>query len=125
MPVTSVFLRIFGRNYAKLEQVKSRIWFYEFNLPDGSRTSTDVPADVRPIHTSRRDKLVQMIRERVESPQDLTAIDLASHEGYYSIELSRHFKSVRGYEFREESLAAARLKTPARLRSGPPRGLCR
>jgi hypothetical protein len=58
----------------KLEQVKSRTWFYEFDLPDGSRTSTDVPADVRPIHTSRRDKLVQIIRERVESPQDLTAV---------------------------------------------------
>jgi tRNA (mo5U34)-methyltransferase len=96
---------------AKLEEVKSRIWFYEFSLPDGSCTSTDVPAEVRPIHTSRRDKLVQVIRERVESPQKLTAIDFGSHEGYYSIELSRHFKSVRGYEYREESLRAACLIT--------------
>jgi tRNA (mo5U34)-methyltransferase len=95
----------------KLEEVKSRTWFYEFDLPDGSRTSTDVPADVRPIHTSRRDKLLQIIRERVESPQNLTAIDFASHEGYYSIELSRFFKSVRGYEYRVESLLAARLIT--------------
>jgi hypothetical protein len=95
----------------KLEKVKHRTWFYEFDLPDGSRTSTDVPADVLPIHTSRRNKLVQIIRERVESPQDLTAVDFASHEGYYSIELSRHFKSVRGYEYREESLEAARLIT--------------
>jgi tRNA (mo5U34)-methyltransferase len=91
--------------------VKSRTWFYEFDLPDGSRTSTDVPADVRAIHTSRRDKLVQIIRERVESPQDDTAVDFASHEGYYSIELSRHFKSVRGFEYREDSLKAARLIT--------------
>ena len=95
----------------KLDEVKSRTWFYEFDLPDGSCTSTDVTADVGPIHTSRRDMLEQIIRERVESPQDLTAADFASHEGYYSIELSRHFKSVRGYEFREESLAAARLIT--------------
>jgi tRNA (mo5U34)-methyltransferase len=95
----------------KLEEAKSRTWFYEFDLPDGSRTSTDIPADVRPIHTSRRDKLLQIIRERIESPRDLTAVDFASHEGYYSIELSRHFKSVRGYEYREESLAAARLIT--------------
>jgi len=95
----------------KLEEAKSRTWFYEFDLPDGSRTSTDVPTDVRPIHTSRRDKLRQIICERVESPRELTAVDFASHEGYYSIELSRHFKSVRGYEYREESLAAARLIT--------------
>lgn len=102
---------MFDSQAAKLERVKSRTWFYEFDLPDGSRTSTDVPAEVLPIHTFRRDKLVQMIREHVKSPQDLTAIDFASHEGYYSIELSRHFKSVRGYEFREESLTAARLIT--------------
>jgi len=100
-----------GTQAGKLEEVKSRSWFYEFDLPDGSRTSTDVPTDVRPIHTCRRDKLVQVIRERVESPQDLTAVDFGSHEGYYSIELSRHFKSVRGYEYREESLRAACLIT--------------
>jgi tRNA (mo5U34)-methyltransferase len=95
----------------KLEEVKSRTWFYEFDLPDGSHTSTDIPADVRPIHTSRRNKLLQIIRERVESPQNLTAVDFASHEGYYSIELSRYFKSVRGYEYRVETLMAARLIT--------------
>jgi tRNA (mo5U34)-methyltransferase len=88
----------------KLAKVKGRTWFYEFDLPDGSCTSTDVPEDVRPIHVSRRDKLVQTIREHVENPQDLSAIDFASHEGYYSIELGRHFKSVRGYEYRDESL---------------------
>lgn len=98
-------------NAEKLTKVKSRTWFYEFDLPDGTCTSTDVPADVRPIHISRRDKLSRIIHEHVESPEDLTAIDFASHEGYYSIELSRHFKSVRGYEYRDESLAAARLIT--------------
>jgi tRNA (mo5U34)-methyltransferase len=100
-----------GSEAEKLANVKSRTWFYEFALPDGSCTSTNVAAEVRPIHISRRDKLVQIIHEHVENPQDLTAIDFASHEGYYSIELSRHFKSVRGYEYRDESLAAARLIT--------------
>jgi len=95
----------------KLAKVKGRTWFYKFDLPDGSCTSTDYPADILPIHLSRRDKLTQIIRDHVESPRDLTAVDFASHEGYYSIELSRHFKSVRGYEYRDESLAAARLIT--------------
>jgi tRNA (mo5U34)-methyltransferase len=96
---------------AKLESVKGRFWFYEFDLPDGSRTTTDLSVDIQPIHASRRDKLLQIIRERIERPQDLTAIDLGSHEGYYTIELGRHFKSVLGYEFRATSLAAARLIT--------------
>jgi tRNA (mo5U34)-methyltransferase len=92
-----------------LDQVKKRIWFYEFDLPDGTRTLTDIPAHIRPIHTSRRDKLAQVIRECVQNPDSLTAADLASHEGYYSVELSRHFRFVRGYEVRDESLMAARL----------------
>ncbi|MGH8132410.1 MAG: hypothetical protein ACRETP_04145, partial [Steroidobacteraceae bacterium] len=78
-------------NDPKLDQIKSRTWFYEFTLPDGTRTTTDVPADVLPIHTSRRDTLVQIIRDRVDRPQELAAIALASHEGYYSLELARHF----------------------------------
>jgi tRNA (mo5U34)-methyltransferase len=94
-----------------LQEVKKRVWFYEFDLPDGSRTSTDIPPDILPIHVSRRDKLRQIIRERVQNSETLEAIDFASHEGYYSIELSRHFKFVRGFEFREESLIGARLIT--------------
>ena len=95
----------------KLKSVRDRVWFYEFDLPDGSRTATDVPANILPIHASRRDKMHQIIRDRVERPHELAAIDLGSHEGFYSIELGRHFRSVVGYEFRETSLMAARLIT--------------
>lgn len=43
--------------------------------------------------------------------RDLTAYDFASHEGYYTIELAHHFKLVRGYEVRTQSLEAAQLIT--------------
>jgi tRNA (mo5U34)-methyltransferase len=95
----------------KLKQVKARTWFYEFDLPDGSRTSTDIPAEILPIHTSRCDKMVRIIRDRVPLAHTLSAIDLASHEGFFSIELARRFKAVRGYEVRDVSLDAARLIT--------------
>ena len=95
----------------KLRQVKARTWFYEFELPDGTRTSSHLPEPVKPIHTSRRDKLLRIIRDRVDHPSELSAIDFSSHQGYYSIELARHFKSVRGYEFRPSSIDAARLIT--------------
>ena len=96
---------------ARLAQVKARKWFYEFDLPDGSRTTVDIPAAILPIHTSRLAKLESIIRDRVGDASALTAIDLASHEGYYSIALARHFQSVRGYELRPSSLQAARLIT--------------
>lgn len=95
----------------RLQQVKARTWFYEFDLPDGTRTSSDLPAEILPIHASRRDKLVQIIQERVHMAHELDAIDFASHEGYYSIELARHFKTVRGYENRQSSIDAAQIIT--------------
>jgi hypothetical protein len=72
---------------AALQEIKARTWFYEFALPDGSYTSTDVSPEILLIHTSRRDKLLGIIRDRVEQPHRLSAADLASHEGYYSLEL--------------------------------------
>jgi acetyltransferase-like isoleucine patch superfamily enzyme len=92
-----------------LAEVKGRKWFYEFDLPDGSCTECDIPPDVAIIHQTRLDKLREVILQRV-SPQDRKlAIDLASHEGFFSLELSRHFAAVKGMEIREESIDAARL----------------
>lgn len=90
-----------------LEAVKNRAWFYEFELPDGSITKTDIPAEVLKIHTSRRDKLRRMIAEKVGDASHLRALDFASHEGYFSFELARHFGDVHGIEVRPDSLAAA------------------
>lgn len=95
----------------KLRQVKQRKWFYEFTLPDGSTTETYVPDFVTPIHTTRRDKLREVIAEYVPDCDTLTALDLGSNEGFFSIELARHFAAVRGYEYRRESIEAAELIT--------------
>lgn len=94
---------------AKLEQVRRRKWFYEFEMPDGTLTKTDIDPAVLPVHTTRRDHLRRIIESRVAEPSRLTALDLASHEGYFSIELAQHFASVRGVELRPDSLVAARL----------------
>ncbi len=95
-------------NNPALDAVKERSWFYEFELPDGSSTRSDIPSEVLRIHTSRREKLRAII-EQISSTERTTAIDFASHEGYFSVELSRHFKNVIGLEVREQSLDAARL----------------
>lgn len=91
-----------------LAAVKDRVWFYEFDLPDDSLTRTNMPPEVLRIHTSRRDKLRRVIQTHVGDASALTALDFASHEGYFSVELARHFRSVTGIEFKADSLEAAR-----------------
>jgi tRNA (mo5U34)-methyltransferase len=98
-----------GIDSAKLRLVKERVWFYEFELPDGVRTQTDVPHEVREVHHTRLRHMLRVIKEHVPDAANLTAIDFASHEGYFSLELAKYFAFVRGFEIRPDSLSAARL----------------
>ncbi len=93
-----------------LQRVQDRKWFYEFDLPNGTRTQSDIPEEVRQIHRSRLAKLQYVISKFV-GPDRTSALDLASHEGFFSAELSKHFKSVQGLDIRPESLESARLIT--------------
>jgi tRNA (mo5U34)-methyltransferase len=95
----------------KLRAVKQRTWFYEFELPDGTRTRTDLPEHWRPVHYTRQRYLLNVIHKYVPDAAGLTAADFASHEGYFSIELAKHFSFVRGFEIRRESVEAAKLIT--------------
>src|SRR5689334_11672373 len=94
-------------NDDKFRAVRDRMWFYDFELPDGTCTPCDVPENLRAVHYNRRRYLRSVIQQHVPDAQDLTAIDFASHEGYFSVELAKHFSFVRGFEIRPESLAAA------------------
>jgi ubiquinone/menaquinone biosynthesis C-methylase UbiE len=94
-----------------LQIVKNRKWFYEFELPDGTKTQTDIPVPVRQIHASRLGKLQEVIKNYVGDSKGMSAVDFASHEGYFSIELSKHFDSVLGLEIRQESMDAAQQIT--------------
>jgi hypothetical protein len=91
-----------------LATIMNRVWFYEFEMPDGTFTRTNIPSEVLHIHKSRREKLRCIIRDNVGDAKGLTALDIASHEGYFSIELAQHFAEVHGIEFRPESLNAAK-----------------
>lgn len=92
-----------------LAKAKERNWFYRFPLPDGTVTKTHLSDAVEKIHTARRDALVNIIKSRVPNARAETALDLASHEGYFSVELAKHFKTVQGLEYRQESIDGARL----------------
>jgi tRNA (mo5U34)-methyltransferase len=96
---------------SRLERVKSRVWFYKFELPDGSITDCDVPDYVIGIHSDRLEKLREVIATHVPDAGTATAIDFASHEGFYTHELARHFRHAVGLEIKDDSRDHARLIT--------------
>jgi len=89
--------------------ILERTWFYEFTLPSGKTTRTNIPPDVLKIHTTRL-AMTWPVLEAVVGPHldRATCIDFASHEGFFSIHLAQRCKFVRGFEHNAESLEASR-----------------
>ncbi|QJR16440.1 class I SAM-dependent methyltransferase [Usitatibacter palustris] len=96
---------------ALLDQVRGRSWFYEFDLPDGSRTASYLPAGVEKVHTTRLAMLDAALDARYgEGLEDLEAVDLACHQGFFALHvLGRGMKSVLGLDARQEHLDDAKL----------------
>jgi len=96
---------------AALERIRGRDWFYEFALPDGTRTVSHLPPGVEKIHDTRLALLEQALDAAVgRDCSGLTALDLACHQGWFSMHLAkRNFRSILGVDGREEHLADARL----------------
>jgi ubiquinone/menaquinone biosynthesis C-methylase UbiE len=90
----------------KLNQVKSQKWFYEFCLPDGTKTESYLPEVARQIHVTRE----KVLRSFLSSLSDgyATAMDISCHEGFYSLVLAEYFKNVTGLDKNDESLAKAK-----------------
>jgi tRNA (mo5U34)-methyltransferase len=96
---------------AALERIRARHWFYEFALPDGTRTRSHLPEGVEKIHDTRLALLEQALDRGVGSDcSQLTAVDLACHQGWFALHLAkRNFRSILGVDARDEHLADARL----------------
>ena len=89
----------------KLDQVKSQKWFYEFGLPDGTKTESYLPEIARQIHATREKALRKYLSALGDSYA--TALDISCHEGFFSLILAEHFKSVTGLDKNQESLDKA------------------
>jgi len=96
---------------AALDRIRGRDWFYEFVLPDGTRTKSHLPPGVEKIHDTRLALLEQALDASVgRHCAGLSAVDLACHQGWFSMHLAkRGFRSILGVDGREEHLADARL----------------
>ena len=96
---------------ALLERVRARQWFYEFDLPDGTRTASALPAGVEKIHTTRL-ALLDAVLDRTVGARcaGLTAVDLACHQGWFALNLARRgFDSIVAVDARAEHLADTQL----------------
>lgn len=92
------------------DEILSRSWFYEFELPNGVRTKSDCSEGVRQLHLFRRNVLLEVIQTHFgDQAGNLCALDIGAHEGYYTLELAKRFRSVQGVEKNEKSLAASKI----------------
>ena len=86
-----------------IEQAHSRDWFYSYELPDGSTTPTYHGSDIKAIHDTRWRMLESCLDENLGPDRSgLSALDLASHQGWFAVNLVRAgFSSVLGVEARQ------------------------
>jgi len=72
-----------------LEKVKSKLWFYPFELPDGSIAPTYHEGRLDAVHGTRRQMLEAFLNREFEgSLQRRRCIDLACHQGYFATRLA-------------------------------------
>lgn len=94
-----------------IEQAQAKEWFYSFDLPDGSTTPTYPGIDIQAIHDTRWQMLQSCLDERLGgSRSGLTALDLASHQGWFAVNMARSgFSRVLGIDARESHIEDSRL----------------
>ena len=94
-----------------LGDVRARHWFYEFELPDGTRTPCELPAGVEAIHSTRLAMLGAVLDNVYGGDfSGLSAVDLACHQGWFALHLARRgFASVLGVDARMQLLGDAEL----------------
>ena len=94
-----------------LQQVKARQWFYNYELPDGSSTETYHGDQLSAIHETRWQLLQRTLEQAF--PQGLAAldaIDLAAHQGWFSMQMAAAGLSrVTGVDQRASHVEDSRL----------------
>jgi precorrin-6B methylase 2 len=90
------------------DELLQQKWFYDFVLPSGRRTERYVPDEVEHIHRTRRDMMnAELAPLFAEHGKTLTAIDVASHQGWFSLELAKNCASVKGIEYQARHVDSA------------------
>lgn len=86
-----------------IHKILDRKWFYKFELPNGEVTESYLPDDAQLVHTTRLEMMDSVLNPRFEGRwKDIKAVDIASHEGYFSCHLAKKGTKVLGLEARQE-----------------------
>jgi len=90
-------------------------WFYPFDLGQGVRTESAVPASVTGIFETRL-AMVNQVVDRHFGPRlaEASCLDLGCHEGFYTVSMARRgMRRVVGMDVREINLRKARFVAEA------------
>ena len=94
--------------------IDQRDWFYRFELPDGSTTRSYLPESAQQVHDTRLHMVRQVLDPLLQRYPGLSALDLASHQGWFSLQVAAMgCKPVSGLEPRASHVADARLMARA------------
>lgn len=92
------------------DKAMAKSWFYPLTLPDGRALPSTHGGRVDAIHVTRARMLDAFLHGNFASLSTLSAIDLACHQGFFSLQLARAgFANVIGVDAREEHVADANL----------------
>ena len=92
------------------DRILASKWFYRYRLPSGRETELYIPDEIAHIHDTRRDMMLSALEPLFTTHgRALTAIDIASHQGYFSVQLAKHCRQVLGLEYQARHVAAANL----------------
>lgn len=88
-------------------------WFYEFDLGEYGRTTSDLPPEVQPIHQTRLEMVERVVDQHFHGRLDrVRCLDIGCHEGFYTVAMARKgMREVRGIDVRAASLTKARFVT--------------
>lgn len=86
-------------------------WFYEFDLGEYGRTTSELPPEVLPIHQTRLAMVERVVDQHFRGRlHGVRCLDVGCHEGFYSVAMARKgMREVRGIDVRSTSLAKARF----------------
>lgn len=98
-----------------LDQVRAKDWFYEFELPDGTRTESYLPETARAVHTTRLAMMWSALEPLFDGRwSEMSALDLACHQGWFAGKLAeKGCRQVTGIDARAAHVEDAALMARA------------
>ena len=92
------------------DEISLRRWFNDFDLPNGASTCSYLHVKVAPIHGTWLDMLWRVLDPVVQGRwREVSAIDVACHQGYFASHLARRLPAGAGRRCRAEHVDSARL----------------